>query len=326
MDKSGNLFAASYEGGVYYSNNYGNTWEQRDNGLTSLDVDALAIDKNNILYLGTWSNGIYRSTDFGIQWNTANEGLTSLSVDDIIIASSGTIYIGTTDGVYSSTNQGQSWNPLTIGWNQVLSVAIDSHENIFADKLGAGVFRSTDLGKSWTLVSSDIWSPIEDIAINSKDEIYVAGANGVFESNNNGQDWTIFNTGLTDWNSANALIFDIDNRLIAATTNKGVCWTTSSTTSAIQKESNINNFDLSQNYPNPFNPTTKIEYSIPITSFVTLKVYDILGREVATLVNEEKFSGNYKVVFDGSDLSSGIYFYKIQAGNYSSVKKMVLLQ
>ncbi|MCK7523214.1 MAG: T9SS type A sorting domain-containing protein [Ignavibacteriales bacterium] len=161
------------------------------------------------------------------------------------------------------------------------------------------VFHSTDLGKSWTLVSSDIWSPIEDIVINSKDEIYVAGANGVFRSNNNGQDWTIFNTGLTDWNSANALIFDNDNRLIAATTNKGVCWTTSSTSLAIQKEFNINNFDLSQNYPNPFNPTTTISYQIPQAGFVSLKVYDILGREVAILANEEKPTGNYAIEFDG---------------------------
>ena len=83
---------------------------------------------------------------------------------------------------------------------------------------------------------------------------------------------------------------------------------------------------LYQNYPNPFNPTTKIEYSIPKTSFVTLKVYDILGREVVMLVNEEKSVGNYKAEFNGSNLSSGIYFYKLQAGDYTSVKKMVLLK
>ena len=88
----------------------------------------------------------------------------------------------------------------------------------------------------------------------------------------------------------------------------------------------VTSYLLSQNYPNPFNPTTKIEYSIPKTSIVTLKVYDILGREVATLVNEKKFRGIYEVEFDGNGLSSGIYFYKIQAGNYSSVKKMILVK
>ena len=85
-------------------------------------------------------------------------------------------------------------------------------------------------------------------------------------------------------------------------------------------------FTLKQNYPNPFNPTTKIEYSIPKTSFVTLKVYDILGREVAALVNEEKSIGNYKAEFNGNNLSNGIYFYKLQAGDYSIIKKMILIK
>ena len=88
----------------------------------------------------------------------------------------------------------------------------------------------------------------------------------------------------------------------------------------------VTEFKLYQNYPNPFNPATKIEYSIPKTSFVTLKVYDILGREVATLVNEEKSIGNYNVEFNGNGLSSGIYFYKFQAGDYTSVKKMNLVK
>jgi hypothetical protein len=93
------------------------------------------------------------------------------------------------------------------------------------------------------------------------------------------------------------------------------------------------NFLLSQNYPNPFNPTTKIKYTIPnVTlsgvegSLVTLKVYDVLGREVATLVNEEKHPGVYEVEFNTSELSSGIYFYKLQAENYSSTKKMIYLK
>ena len=85
-------------------------------------------------------------------------------------------------------------------------------------------------------------------------------------------------------------------------------------------------FKLEQNYPNPFNPTTKIEYSIPKNSLVTLKVYDMLGREVATLVNEEKSIGNYNVEFNGNGLSSGIYFYKFQAGDYTTVKKMILVK
>jgi hypothetical protein len=85
-------------------------------------------------------------------------------------------------------------------------------------------------------------------------------------------------------------------------------------------------FKLNQNYPNPFNPSTQINYSIPSNGFVTLKVYDMLGREIKELVNEYKEAGNYNVTFDGSNLSSGLYFYKLTAGNYSDVKKMTLIK
>ncbi len=88
----------------------------------------------------------------------------------------------------------------------------------------------------------------------------------------------------------------------------------------------VKSFSLSQNYPNPFNPSTIIRYSIPKTGLVTLKVYDILGREVTTLVNENKTPGNYSVTFNGNNLSSGIYFYRISAGRYSETKKFILLK
>jgi hypothetical protein len=89
---------------------------------------------------------------------------------------------------------------------------------------------------------------------------------------------------------------------------------------------NPNSFELYTNYPNPFNPTTKIRYAIAQTSFTTLKVYSITGKEVATLINEEKTPGVYEVNFDGKNLASGIYFYKLQAGNFTDVKEMVLLK
>ena len=86
------------------------------------------------------------------------------------------------------------------------------------------------------------------------------------------------------------------------------------------------NFSLSQNYPNPFNPNTTIKYEISEMSFVTLKVFDLLGKEVATLINEEKPMGNYEIKFDGSKLTSGIYFYQLQAGAFVETKKMILLK
>lgn len=88
----------------------------------------------------------------------------------------------------------------------------------------------------------------------------------------------------------------------------------------------VNSFELSQNYPNPFNPTTTIKYSIAEKSNVTLKVFDILGREITTLVNSELSAGNYNIQFDASSLASGVYIYSIKAGNFSSSKKMLLVR
>jgi hypothetical protein len=88
----------------------------------------------------------------------------------------------------------------------------------------------------------------------------------------------------------------------------------------------VEDYHLYQNYPNPFNPTTKINYQIPELSFVTLKVYDVLGSEVTTLVNEEKSVGSYEVDFDATSLPSGIYFFRLQAGPFVETKKMILVK
>lgn len=88
----------------------------------------------------------------------------------------------------------------------------------------------------------------------------------------------------------------------------------------------INSFSLSQNYPNPFNPTTKISWQSSIRSWQTLKVYNVLGKEIKTLVDEERPVGKHEVEFDGTSLPSGIYFYQLKAGNYVKTKKMILMK
>ena len=107
------------------------------------------------------------------------------------------------------------------------------------------------------------------------------------------------------------------------TTNGGV-------TDIADETSDIISFDLKQNYPNPFNPSTVISYQLPVSGNITLKVFDILGSEVATLVDEYKQAGSYEVEFQSAvgnrQLASGIYFYRLTAGDYTAVKKMILLK
>lgn len=89
---------------------------------------------------------------------------------------------------------------------------------------------------------------------------------------------------------------------------------------------NLLNYSLSQNYPNPFNPTTEMGFSIPVSSMTTLAIYNVLGQKIATLVNEKLSAGSYKYPFDAGNLTSGIYFYKLESNNYLEVKKMVLIK
>lgn len=133
-------------------------------------------------------------------------------------------------------------------------------------------------------------------------------------------------TGDPSW-KGEILEFNIYNKALDSNEvlflyNKGA------TPTSVDDESTMspNKYSLSQNYPNPFNPKTIINYQLPVSNFVTLKVFDMLGREVATLINEEKARGNYSVEFDGTNYSSGVYFYRIQAGSFVDTKKFVLMK
>jgi len=119
-----------------------------------------------------------------------------------------------------------------------------------------------------------------------------------------------------------------DGELYAAQWDTDTCIVQYSGVLEVEKEDGAipSNLELSQNYPNPFNPSTTIQFSLPQNSFVSLKVYDTLGREVSNLVNEELSQGKYSVNFDGQNLTSGVYFYRIETKEFKSSIKMTLLK
>ena len=194
--------------------------------------------------------------------------------------------------------------------------------------------QSTDGGNNWDSFNllpypSDMKSYGEYLFISSL-------SSGVYILNTNST--TPMNISVNIPNSLSIFAMDINAELIVAgglnlNTSENQIWTrkTSDITSIEKNDYTPNRFDLYQNYPNPFNPNTKIQYSIPdvgasLMKPVQLKVYDVLGKEVATLVNEYKPSGNYEVNFNASGLTSGIYFYQITAGNFKETKKMILMK
>lgn len=132
----------------------------------------------------------------------------------------------------------------------------------------------------------------------------------------------ITNADFTDWGGANQQA--LADTLLHYYGPNGVWWAVSSV--HLADLGTPEKFALSQNYPNPFNPTTKIEFAIPNANHVRLTVYDAVGNQVAVLVDEQKSAGNYYSVWDASNIASGVYFYRLEAGNYSKVKKMLLLK
>ena len=209
--------------------------------------------------------------------------------------------------------------------------------NIYAGTDTAGIFRTTDNGVSWSDVNDGLTkNPLDTtkyISITSfipKNAILFAGSsgNGVFLSTNNGSNWAEINTGLTNTNIKSLEV--CGTNLFAGTEGGGVWRRPLSEMTSVPAEGGSNDlpthFNLRQNYPNPFNPSTTIRFSLPSKSFVTLKVFDLIGREVATLVSEEMSAGSYFKQWNAANMSSGIYFYHLHSGTFTETKKLVLLR
>ncbi len=199
--------------------------------------------------------------------------------------------------------------PYTQGTAKVYEVDLSSNVSIFRDGLTAVV----------------------DLNVDPRDSNLVVLQIGGIQPNAGGI-YKLFSGGATDTladglNFPTGMHFNPSGDLFVSTFDDGQILKVNSTVSSVLTSPGLpEGFVLQQNYPNPFNPTTTIRYSLPSSRHVALKIYDILGREVITLVNELQAAGNYNIKFDAIKLSSGLYFYKITAGSFSKVRKMMLIR
>ncbi len=366
-----NLFAGSYDSGVFLSTNGGASWAKVW-GTEWLNVSALAVSGAN-LFAGTDGGGVFLSTNNGTSWTQVKTGLTNTIVNCFAVTGTN-LFAGTATpgGVFLSTNSGTSWTGVNTGLTNTsgyfsrasgVGALVVSGTNLFASTNGNGVFRSTNNGTSWTQINSGLTDTIVfSLGVSGTNLFAGTSSGGIFLSSNNGTSWTHLNTSPisvgcfavlgtnlfaggvylstnsgTSWTQVNSdlpgapvqALAVLDTNLFAGTLGGGV-WRRPLSEMITAVTDNGNNlpmrFSLSQNYPNPFNPTTNLSFSLPSRSFVSLKVFDLLGREVATIVSEEMSAGNYSRQWNAANMSSGAYFYRLQAGNYSEVKKLLVVK
>ncbi|HSR18171.1 MAG TPA: T9SS type A sorting domain-containing protein, partial [Ignavibacteriaceae bacterium] len=338
------LFAGSFGIGVSLSTDNGETWITYNNNLSNRFLEGLCL-KDDILLAGTYGglfrtsssldlwqkvsketgsksffvsndeifassdNGVLRSTDNGNTWkkiDSVYEGVlirswAVLKINDIILASYNN------RGIRVSTDNGLSWNYSNTGFPNYITInSLQLAESkILAGTAGGGVYFSTDTGTTWhqsELDTAQNWT-----MIGFDQFVFGGGGRGVCQSTDYGTTWKWINQGLGNYFVKS---FAINDEYLFAGVVGGGVWrrAISELTSTPGKKENQLYFSLSQNYPNPFNSNTKINYRLLNSGLVTIKLFDLLGKEVATLVNEEKTPGEYSVELSVNNLPTGVYF------------------
>jgi photosystem II stability/assembly factor-like uncharacterized protein len=293
----------------------GTTWTHQSSGTDACLNSVCFTDRMTGTVVG-WGGTILRTTDGGSTWIAQSSGVTlggcsfeSVSFSD---ATTGTVVgswrpkplFGDFPLILRTTDGGATWTH-TLGGITALPYGVcfvDAMTGIIVGRhdqgAGTAILRTTDGGINWTPQSI---GPTDSLSMGLYSVSFCGPDNGTAVG------WEMDTTGEY-------------SPLILHTTTGGI----SSISSRI-REMPIS-FSLSQNYPNPFNPTTTIKYELPKASQVILTVYDILGREVSLLVNERRDAGVHEAQFDGSNLASGVYLYRLQAGDFTQTKRLLLLK
>jgi len=340
------LYAATREDGLYKSTDMGENWT-----LTNLTADTLmpvynvlAVNNDTLFASTGFQMNLRRSMNGGENWDVlpirTGETSRGLYFNNNILFITG--FGSGTSILYKTNNFGTSIDSLysgfdTQGVNNPLSATNNGYV-LLASRGNSlnGIIRSTDDGQNWEQVlfndklATTVFANDDGIVITGTIVLSNSDTNKIYLSTNYGNTWlsTLQPTG---WGiSVTDIKQDPMNNFFFGTSAKGL-YEIDIITDVEEEPFAIYNYSLSQNYPNPFNPSTTIKYQLSNSGIVTLKVYDILGREVTTLINEFKPEGSYEINFNTHNLSSGVYIYRITATNngrilFSDSKQMILLK
>ncbi len=308
----------------------GATWNAQNSGI-DYPINILQfVDANNGWAMDV--DNFLRTTNGGTTWTVVTtgptEGLLSLHM---LNASTG--YLGTTFGnVYKTTNGGASWSMVGSPGGYYSKIRFANESVGFLAGNGNQITRTSDGGVSWNTIQFNS-GMINDIFVKDALTVYVVGENNtVYRSIDGGMNWA--RQLLNSNNNRNLTSVYFADALNGWAVGSGgvIIHTASGGTIDVRDAAagKAGSFTLSQNYPNPFNPSTIIDYIVPQSAgqmkHVSLKIYNMLGQEVAVLVDKDLNSGSYKALFNGAGLASGMYLYNLRVGEQSITKKMMLLK
>ncbi|MFA7361824.1 MAG: T9SS type A sorting domain-containing protein [Candidatus Kapaibacterium sp.] len=328
--------------GVRRSVNNGESWSSATTGLTGSGswVAPIIAHPDSVSIFYTARGQVFKSTNMGSSWFAISSG-TSGTIREMAISNADTKIMFATSGgsVYKSTDRGYTFVLSNSGLPNKTITSINVHPDSSDVALvtmsgfgGNKIHKTTNGGANWFSLNGNLPdSPINDGMFyypNFATNIILAATDiGVFMTTNSGTNWTEIAEGLPntvamhmDYNSASG-------KLRLGSHGRGT-WELNGTLLGITNYNSEapDKYYLKQNYPNPFNPSTKISFGIVKRGFVTLKVYNTLGREVAVLVNKNLSPGTYETSFRGDNLTSGIYFYKLVSNDFSETKRMMLVK
>ncbi|MBI5403750.1 MAG: T9SS type A sorting domain-containing protein [Ignavibacteriae bacterium] len=330
-------FIASISSGVYKTTNSGTNWQQIY-PYYPLYISYISFLNENT-GLATLVDGfIARTTNGGFNWTKVDSAGT-IFYSGIYFKDANTGFAFTQNGILKRTsNAGINWqNVYTSGLLSLNSICFKNNSTGFIGCENNTLLKTTNGGLNWSPVILPLLfnSSIYQICFgNQNTGLLIHGSNisRIMTTTDGGNNW-IYSSCLTE-NNLTALCSVDSAKYFIGSYNGSILYTITAGIVGIYSAVNeitTEKFLLLQNYPNPFNPSTNIRYRVPSGSitnnrFVLLKIYDVTGKEITTLVNEKQSPGTYEIKFEAGDLPSGVYFYKLAVGDYSEAKKMILIK
>lgn len=329
----------------YISYDGGKKWEQiNDYNFTSQRIYCITEGIDGSVYIGT-GTGIIKTSDNGVTWKKL-KGI-SVSINCLYVNSTGKIFAGVGNGILCTTISDSTWTQVSLPglYRAVFEMESNSKGRIYAGANG-DMYASDNDGSTWYSLKPSFVNTgypnnpvVSSITVLNNDIVFIVAnfGGGAYRSIDNVQSWERVTNSPPELINPNwqTIRCDSKNNLYGLATRYGAMKIEENTTDFFDREEIIASYYLHQNYPNPFNPVTTISYQLPAASHVQLKIYDPLGREVATLVDEYKQAGTYncewrtlpagRQVANG-ELTSGIYFYRLSTSGFVQCKKMVYLK